>query len=1209
MDEFLQLAVETIDPAKNITTAEIDYRVMQATLITNSNENRVRVVHDALGEVVAFAQMGKTTESAGDSIDDVTPVIPDAEILSFINAPSRATGLKLLAKSGGRTLVCRKRLTSPSSEKALPTFRLALVRTEHHQSDSGDIQVDITYLNGRGAEFQTVKLNHWDGAETKWCVAAHSVQDAQGNVVMEFQPYFSSSAFLRPLTKQQQPFQLRFLDALRRCIGTLSPDHTWAKTRLHPWMTTEYESSDNLQVADPRSDLDVGYYFSSLNPELFVPSWLELRSISSEARIRDSAAEAAKHACNPRRTHFDTRGNAIEILELGEGRTRTTRSDFDVFGNLTAKFDVLGREVERSEFDVLGRPFIQRSMESGARVALLANTGQVVMECNSARIQRRMVYDSLRRKSQTWVLEPESKSEILWSKIKYGEQEPEAASKNLRGHVFEVADQSGIRRNTLYDFKGNCQSTSLYLALEYRTTIDWRQQVAVKEEPHTSSFMFDAINRAKTDTDAAGNISIRTFDAIGHLETLHSSKVKDGSSTATHITKAVYAADGQPLRIDYGNSSHSVYTYDEKTRLLTHQRTWRDDGTVLEDLSWIYDCLGRVSTVEDAAHQTQFFRNEMIAPRRKYWYDDFGRLIRASGRERIEAGANTSRSLRQVLSSSPLLCESLPFGQASEVCGYVEMYSYDDANNILSVQHQSSDASIAGWTRTYEYKEPSRLEPFTTNNRLSRTEIGGLTEEYGYDGDAGQVGCMTSMPGFSRLGWDCNNKVRCTARQKVNDGEPETTWYVYDDSGRRVRKVVDRETTGSLEDSQPRQLKETLFLDALEIHHTYEGDGRTKKTITNTSLISGIPSSRAQTSVSIEELVLTTEKSRLSPTTLTRYHMSASLETDDKGRIVSYEEYNPFGVSMLLACRSHVEAPRRYRFAAYRRDNETGLYACGARYYAPWLGRWTSPDPLGTADGDNVYAYVQNDPVNWVDPGGTMRFCFWRSAKVQPTNTNRRGATQDYANDLKKNSLAGFVQHQQHQEEALLNEKPWHKRKIEQAGGGTIVAVTAAKAVTTKAVSFVPAVGPLLSFFISAALGGLEAQLKEAGLKKKDIERRVASYKLGMQDMLENMQGEVALILAKDGLSPDEQHNAILALLGMQRNRANAEANEIDQREGESIEDEVLDQAFYLADEYEGDEGQNNDSIHIEGSEENFNASSGPMEGIIERKPSISEVN
>ena len=40
------------------------------------------------------------------------------------------------------------------------------------------------------------------------------------------------------------------------------------------------------------------------------------------------------------------------------------------------------------------------------------------------------------------------------------------------------------------------------------------------------------------------------------------------------------------------------------------------------------------------------------------------------------------------------------------------------------------------------------------------------------------------------------------------------------------------------------------------------------------------------------------------------------------------------------------------------------------RNYLPAIGRWMTRDPLGEAGGLNLYAFVGNNPVNWVDPWG-----------------------------------------------------------------------------------------------------------------------------------------------------------------------------------------------------------------------------------------------
>lgn len=59
-----------------------------------------------------------------------------------------------------------------------------------------------------------------------------------------------------------------------------------------------------------------------------------------------------------------------------------------------------------------------------------------------------------------------------------------------------------------------------------------------------------------------------------------------------------------------------------------------------------------------------------------------------------------------------------------------------------------------------------------------------------------------------------------------------------------------------------------------------------------------------------------------------------------------------------------------WRFAEKRIDKETGLIFFGRRYYDPEVGRWITPDPAGTLDGANPYAYLHNNPTNCFDQFG-----------------------------------------------------------------------------------------------------------------------------------------------------------------------------------------------------------------------------------------------
>jgi RHS repeat-associated protein len=88
------------------------------------------------------------------------------------------------------------------------------------------------------------------------------------------------------------------------------------------------------------------------------------------------------------------------------------------------------------------------------------------------------------------------------------------------------------------------------------------------------------------------------------------------------------------------------------------------------------------------------------------------------------------------------------------------------------------------------------------------------------------------------------------------------------------------------------------------------------------------------------------------------------------GEVAQRLEYDPFGVVILDSNPGF----QPFGFAGGLYDAQTGLLKLGSRDYAPHLGRWTTPDRRLFEGGDtNLYAYVANDPVNFVDPTGEWK--------------------------------------------------------------------------------------------------------------------------------------------------------------------------------------------------------------------------------------------
>ena len=113
--------------------------------------------------------------------------------------------------------------------------------------------------------------------------------------------------------------------------------------------------------------------------------------------------------------------------------------------------------------------------------------------------------------------------------------------------------------------------------------------------------------------------------------------------------------------------------------------------------------------------------------------------------------------------------------------------------------------------------------------------------------------------------------------------------------------------------------------------------------------------------------------------------------------VVARHDYLPFGEEIWAGTGLRTSAQgfgaidtNRQKFALTQRDDTLGLDHTLWRKYDAFSGRWTSPDPfrgsmaVANPQSFNRYAYVENDPVNLIDPEGL--FCVsWVTYEDTPT--------------------------------------------------------------------------------------------------------------------------------------------------------------------------------------------------------------------------------
>lgn len=952
-DLYRLAVIQATDPVLNVVSATNDYRVLAPAEVTDANGNRAAARFDALGRVVATAVMGKSGSTDGDTLDDPTTTfeydLDDYQLTGnpcFVFARAREKhGVANLrwqesySYSDGSGHEVMRKVNAEPGPAPLRDANGALV----HDAEGKLVFADAT---------------------PRWVGTGRTVFDNKGNPVKQYEPFFSATAEYEDeaeLVELGVTPLLRY-DSIGRLIRTDLPNGSFSKVVFDPWQEVRFDENDTVLASiwyQQRQLLDPG------DPE------------------RQAAVLAAAHANTPTVVHLDALGRPFQTIEdnAAAGEYATT-SALDIEGNplqITDARDVL---VMQHRFGMGGQKLWQKSCDAGQRWMLADVRGAMLRAWDERGFTRRATYDDARRPTHLYVLPP-SGPELLVERTVYGEVlGVSAAATNHRGRVYQHYDGAGVVISVLFDFKGNLLQSERRLAEEYHSQADWK---AIEDLVHpdvlssptadlldaevfTSSTAYDALNRPTSLTTPDLSVLEPTYNEAGLLEAVRV-RILDAASWTYFVDDIDYDAKGRRESITYSNGVTTTYTYDPQTFRLVRLKTKRaSDDAVLQNLSYTYDPVGNIVAVKDSAQQTVFFANTVVTPVMTYVYDAIYRLIEASGREQAGGLADVQRD------HNDMSLMNLPhINDMQAVRTYTETYEYDKVGNIKEMSHAAGGqtSNPGSWTRWYAYEtDPAdaglpldQRKPIS--NRLMGTSVPldgpeDFSATYTYDAH----GNMTSMPHLPEIGWDYRDQMVSTELL----GTGGTVYFTYDAAGQRVRKVWEHDGL----------IEERIYLGGCEIYRKRQQQGQSWQVVLERKTLHVMDGE--QRIALVETKTIDASVPAFETSTVIRFQMgnhlgSAVLEVDESGQVISYEEYHPYGTTAYASGTGAAEVSRkRYRYTGKERDEETGLYYHGARYYAPWLGRWSSADPAAMEVSNgvdrNAYAYVRGRATIATDPLG-----------------------------------------------------------------------------------------------------------------------------------------------------------------------------------------------------------------------------------------------
>ncbi|WP_127131207.1 SpvB/TcaC N-terminal domain-containing protein [Pseudoflavitalea rhizosphaerae] len=963
---FLNLTSHT-DPLGNTTTAQLDYHFLAPERITDINNNVSEVRYDALGIIVLATVHGQIqgstntvlpygnqtldqyVEQAGFSFNDVI-----SNPAQFLQGISSFVFYEL---------------------DNIPLRTVSLSREEWVNDGMGNVQNNsrcqsaISYLDGFGRNLQDKTLVE-DGlaisrdgagniimadeepvlavASPRWLVSGHTIYNNKQDVVRQFEPYYSPTPDFESdeLLERFGQSSLQFYDPLGRPVKTIFADGTLTKVEVTPWLSKKYDQIDAIE----------GSVYE-----------LEKEALTDETDPEKLALrKAQEHKDTPTITYLDAAGRSFLVEEKSsEGLIKRTRTRLNFLGSPAAIIDPRSITAFTYIRDMLGRVFFEHSVDAGEKWQFPHASSKAIHLWDGRGFHQQFMYDALGRVTTVHADGPGIDQPV--ERLVYGESLPanDALNRNLRGQCIEHYNSSGVTRITLCNLMGVVLQKEQQVISDYKSIPDWTNLSGVTLLPgifHTRT-VFDAMGRMKESSLPDATQRIYTYLQSGALNQVLLTTGDGGLNDQPIIQGVVYNARGQQTQVTLGNGVQRNFHYHPLSmrleRMTAHMPS---SGRLYQDIRYTYDAAGNLVFLNDLAQESSspVITGLPISPQKEFTYDSFYQLVESKGR--------THQSLdHQDYSQLPEApgfikgTRHITLNNGASIRRYRRSYQYDLSGNLLQMEHRTEalpGGSAVTWNQNFWVSG-------TSNRSLPALDLAGnpvLTPETKFD----LSGNCLYLPHLQNIVWNYLNqlqKVVVIARPgSVDDAE----YYVYGIESARVRKVSERLVAGQTE------ITEKLYLDGCEIISI-----RINNNVILHRTTSHLTSGEERVGL-LHQWTADTSGRETNNIAQKRFHYqlcenlsAANMELDESGELISYEEFFPFGCSAFIAGdRQQGIRLKDYRYSGKERDDVTGFYYYGYRYYASWMCRWLSPDPISHEDGLNLYLFVKNGPADEEDEDG-----------------------------------------------------------------------------------------------------------------------------------------------------------------------------------------------------------------------------------------------